>query len=196
MSDLASWIASGATMIAAVMTAANLGSRITGWGFVVFTVGSIAWTSVGILSNQPSLAITNAFLLVVNVVGVWRWLGRQARYEHGSTVASEKSRDRQHIPSLFSAASLVGAEVRYQNGATTGTIVDAMLSCDNQGMSYVVLSQGGIAGAGETLRAIGGEHFDFQGEMVLCKLDEGDVAAIPTISPRNWPVSVARAVAK
>jgi hypothetical protein len=40
MNDIAAWIAPAATVIAAVMTAANLGARITDWGFVVFTVGS------------------------------------------------------------------------------------------------------------------------------------------------------------
>ncbi|MEK7456583.1 MAG: hypothetical protein AABZ76_16905 [Pseudomonadota bacterium] len=49
MEDLAGWIAPAATMIAAMMTAANLGARVTGWGFGVFTLGSIAWSIVGLL---------------------------------------------------------------------------------------------------------------------------------------------------
>lgn len=36
---VAAWVAPVATMIAAVMTAANLGARVTGWGFVVFVIG-------------------------------------------------------------------------------------------------------------------------------------------------------------
>lgn len=64
MPDVAAWIASAATMIAAMMTAANLGTKITGWGFVVFTVGSVAWAAVGLTTEQPSLAITNGFLLL------------------------------------------------------------------------------------------------------------------------------------
>lgn len=34
--DLASWLAPAATMIAAIMTASNAGTRMTGWGFVLF----------------------------------------------------------------------------------------------------------------------------------------------------------------
>lgn len=46
MEEAAGWIASAATMIAAMMTAANLRSRVTGWGFVIFLVGAIAWSMV------------------------------------------------------------------------------------------------------------------------------------------------------
>ena len=54
MEDIAGWVAPIATMIAAMMTAANLGPRVTGWGFVVFTVGSIAWSTVAIATDQPT----------------------------------------------------------------------------------------------------------------------------------------------
>lgn len=70
MMDLAGWIAPVATMIAAMMTAANLGARITGWGFVVFTLGAISWTAVGVSTGQGNLVATNVFLTLVNAVGV------------------------------------------------------------------------------------------------------------------------------
>ena len=193
MTDVANWIASAATMIAAIMTAANLGTRITGWGFVVFTIGSIAWTFVGLTDGQMSLAITNGFLLVVNIIGIWRWLGRQARYENGSLVASRQSRVRQHIPSLFSAGSLIGADVYHENGDQAGTVIDAMLCCKTQSLNYVVLSQGGVAGAGETLRAVSGEHFNFDGDKFVCNLDALRVKALPEILPHKWPASVTEA---
>ena len=41
MAETISWIATIATVIAAFMTAANLGTRITGSGFCVFLVGSL-----------------------------------------------------------------------------------------------------------------------------------------------------------
>ncbi len=78
MAEIAGWIAPAATMIAAMMTAANLGARVTGWGFVVFSFGSVAWTTVGLTSGQTNLVLSNAFLTIVNLVGIWRWLGRQA----------------------------------------------------------------------------------------------------------------------
>ena len=106
MSDLASWIASGATTLAAVMTAANLGTRITGWGFVMFALASLVWGWVGITDDQTGLAVTNAVLLIINLFGAWRWLGRQARHEHGSAVATERSRSRGAVSTLFSGAAI------------------------------------------------------------------------------------------
>ena len=187
MPEIAGWIASAATMIAAMMTAANLGTRVTGWGFVVFTIGSVAWASVGLMSGQPSLAITNAFLFIVNLFGIWRWLGRQARYEQGSAAATQRSTVHQHVPTLFSAGALVGANVKDENGDTVGTIVDAMFGCDDTRLNYIVLSKGGIGGAGETLRAVCGEHFKFEGDTFLSRLNATEIDTIPIIKTEAWP---------
>ncbi len=91
METAANWIAPLATTIAAIMVAANLGSRFTGWGFVVFTIGSIGWIAIGVLTDQPNLLWQNAFLTLVNAVGIWRWLGLRARYEKGSAKATGDS---------------------------------------------------------------------------------------------------------
>ncbi len=42
MESILNWVAPIATIVAALMTASNLGAKITGAGFIVFTVGSIA----------------------------------------------------------------------------------------------------------------------------------------------------------
>ena len=86
MEEAAGWIAPIATMIAAMMTAANLGVRLTGWGFVVFTFGSIAWTTVGLTSGQTNLVASNGFLTIVNLVGIWRWLGQAGGVRRRSEV--------------------------------------------------------------------------------------------------------------
>src|SRR4051812_35651207 len=104
---LAGWIAPAATMIAAMMTAANLGARVTGWGFVVFTVGAIAWIVTALATGQQNLLVANAFLLVVDVIGIWRWLGRQARYADGADAAAKDS-IRDESPTLFALGSLEG----------------------------------------------------------------------------------------
>ncbi len=187
MSDVAGWIASAATMIAAMMTAANLGTRVTGWGFVVFTFGSIAWASVGIMTGQTSLAFTNGFLLLVNLFGVWRWLGRQTRHEAGSEVAQQKSHQHPQVPSLYSGASLVGATVKDGNGETVGTIIDTMHACESRTLSYVVIAQGGVGGAGETLRAIAPDHLVFGQDGVRSLLNSTDVAAVAPIDKDAWP---------
>ncbi len=73
------------------MVAANRGSRFTGWGFVMFTVGSVGWIVIGAMTNQPNLMWQNVFLCAVNVVGIWRWLGIRARYERGADAATNVS---------------------------------------------------------------------------------------------------------
>jgi sporulation protein YlmC with PRC-barrel domain len=189
--DYANWIASAATMIAAMMTAANLGTRVTGWGFVVFTIGSLAWAVVGLLSGQSSLLVTNVFLLIVNLFGVWRWLGRQARYEQGSAVATKRSRQVRHVPSLFSGGWLIGAPVKDREGNTVGTVVDTMLACDTKQLRYVVIGQGGVGGAGETLRAVDPRHVVVAEDSVSTDLTINEVAAIPAIDNDAWPVGPA-----
>jgi len=89
MLDAAGWIAPAATMIAAIMTAANLGARVTGWGFAVFAVGALAWITVGAATGQQNLLWSNAFLLLVDLVGIWRWLGRRAR-DDSATIPPRK----------------------------------------------------------------------------------------------------------
>ena len=101
MEDAAGWIAPIATMIAAMMTAANLGPRVTGWGFVVFTVGSLAWSTVAIATGQANLLWTNGFLTLVNLVGIWRWLGREAKYDDGAKTARSESDAMRAAPALF-----------------------------------------------------------------------------------------------
>src|SRR5206468_3053614 len=91
MADSISWVATIATVIAASMTAANLGTRITGYGFCVFLVGSLAWLATGLSTDQPALTWTNVVLTVLNIFGIWRWLGRQAKVEEGARTAVEAS---------------------------------------------------------------------------------------------------------
>ena len=91
METAANWIAPIATTIAAIMVAANLGTKITGWGFIVFSAGSVAWIVIGAATDQKALLWQNAFLLMVNIVGIWRWLGIRARYEKGAGAATTTS---------------------------------------------------------------------------------------------------------
>ena len=59
------------------MVAANMNARITVAGFTIFIVASIAWMADGWLENKSSLVIQNVILLLlINILGVWRWLPR------------------------------------------------------------------------------------------------------------------------
>ena len=188
MQDYAGWIAPIATAIAALMTAANLGSRVTGWGFVVFTIGSLAWATVGIGTGQTNLLLTNGFLTVVNLVGIWRWLGRQAKHEDGSAAASAKSAAA-NVPDLFGVGSLIGATVSGRDGSAIGTVVDGMMRCDGAELAYLVVAEGGVAGVGERLHALDPRSLRFGG-IVGCDLDARELACLPVLADDNWPASL------
>lgn len=64
------------TVAAAAMVAANWNARVTVAGFVIFIVASLAWMADGWIENRSSLIIQNAILLLINILGVWRWLPR------------------------------------------------------------------------------------------------------------------------
>lgn len=88
MEQIANWVAPVATTLAAVMVAANLGARLTGVGFIVFSVGAVAWMAIGLATGQANLVWQNGILLAINLLGVWRWLGLRARYDKGAAAAT------------------------------------------------------------------------------------------------------------
>jgi hypothetical protein len=69
-------LAAAATILAAALVAANWNARVTVSGFAVFIVASIAWMIDGWLESKSSLLIQNAVLLLINALGIWRWLPR------------------------------------------------------------------------------------------------------------------------
>jgi hypothetical protein len=62
------------TVLAASLVAANMNARVTVAGFIISLVVSIAWMVDGWLETKASLVIQNVILLVINLIGVWRWL--------------------------------------------------------------------------------------------------------------------------
>jgi hypothetical protein len=176
-------------MIAALMTAANLGARVTGWGFIVFTVGSVAWCVVAVGSGQANLLWTNAFLTLVNGVGIWRWLGRQARYEQGGSDATERSAAAP-APDLFAIGALAGSKVTGRDGEILGSVVEAMMKCEGAQLAYLVLSEGGVAGVGERLHAIGPGRLRFGPDGVTSDVGVEDLRAAKPLEPGHWPVAI------
>ena len=68
------WIAAIGTMLAAAMIAADMGRKVTGWGFVLFCAVSVTWIVSGLTSNAVQIAAMNAILLLINAWGVWQFL--------------------------------------------------------------------------------------------------------------------------
>lgn len=193
MEELSSWVAPIATAIAACMTASNLGSRVTGWGFVVFTIGSIAWTTYGLTTGQSNLLWQNLFLTAVNLIGVWRWLGRQAKFDEGAKAAAEKSRH-EDAPTLFAVSSLLGAPLTDRKGEPIGKTIDAMARCKDGGVAYLVVGKGGVGGVGETLHMLQWSDVAVTPETVSTTVDLGQLAPL---DPTDWPATArARAGAR
>lgn len=192
LEEIAGWVAPVATTIAAMMTAANLGARVTGSGFVVFTVGSIAWCVIGATSGQTNLLASNAFLTLVNLIGIWRWLGRQRVYEGGAETATERSR-RSSSPTLFTATGIAGRAVVDAAGERVGKAVEALVECGSGRISYVVVSTGGIGGVAEELRAVALDAVRFEGDRLCLAYDRRTLCALEPLSGKDWPGDAERA---
>jgi hypothetical protein len=187
MSSIAGWIAPIATAIAAVMTASNLGARVTGWGFAVFVVASVSWCVIGMTTGQPNLLWANGFLTLVNLVGVWRWLGRQARYERGGEKASLRSW-RSRRQDLVPLGGLIGARVTDPRGEPLGQVTEVMLRCGLARPAYLVVSSGGVAGVGETLHALYEGEFSLTRRGVSTRITQAELDRREALDPDSWPV--------
>ena len=186
MENQLSWIATIATIVAASLTASNLGARITGTGFIIFTIGSIAWLALGATTGQPALVWTNAVLTVLNLFGIWRWLGRQAKVEQGSQAAAEAS---QASPgeNLFPVSLLTRARLRPgDDKEELGKCVDAMAGCHSGRLAYVVVSEGGIAGAGETLRRVPWHSLHVNQDELVTALSPTQFRALEPVPRDDW----------
>ena len=192
VADIAGWVALAATCIAATMTAANLGARVTGFGFVVFLIGSIAWVTVAVTKGDSTqLLYSNLFLSLVNVLGIWRWLGRQAKYEEGGKVATQRSAAAR-VPTLFPTGGLAGAQLLGRDDAALGQVVEAMMRCDGAALAYVVVSEGGVGGVGERLHALAPTELRFGSDGLRCDLSADQLADRPVLESDNWPAALAQ----
>lgn len=191
MGDIAGWFAPIATMIAACVTAANLGARVTGWGFVIFTFGSIAWTAYGFATDQPNLLWQNLALTAVNLVGIWRWLIRQARLDDWARAAAEKS-ERRTSPTLFPASSLTGAAVTGRDGADLGTAVDAMVSSREGQIAYLVVDARAVAALGTALHILPWSRVRASAGGIETDLDEGSFGRLELADAARWPTRMPR----
>lgn len=186
MEQIMPWVATIATIAGALMTASNLGSRITGYGFAAFLVGSIAWAVVGAMTGQPALLWTDVVLSFLNMFGIWRWLGRQERLEEGGALAARRSRDGPG-ETLFPVSLLTKAELVAADGTVLGHGIDAMAGCSSGGIRYLVISEGGVAGVGETLRRLDWDGARVDDGKIHCSLDPAAVCKLDPIDADHWP---------
>lgn len=185
MELIATWAAPIATTIAALMTASNLSSRVTGWGFVVFTVGSLAWLTLGISTGQPSLIWQNVILTVLNLFGIWRWLGRQAKLEEGGIKAAKASEARPG-ETLFPVSLLTKATLKGADGSDLGASVDAMAGTDRGQLDYLVISSGGVGGVGEAVRRLAWADVKVDGDRLTTHFDQSRFNRLKQLAKDDW----------
>jgi uncharacterized membrane protein YphA (DoxX/SURF4 family) len=183
MEQLAGWIAPAAVMIAAIMTAANLGTRVTGWGFVIFTIGAVAWSAEAWFTHQPNLLWSNGFLAIVDGIGIYRWLGRRAKLEDGAHAAVRKSRNTARP--LFPVLSLEGLPIEGTDGTIVGHAVGAMAECESGQIAYLVIRRSGEV-LDQQLHAVAWSDIQ-AGEVFRTSISREQLAGIPAIKPEDWP---------
>ncbi len=71
------WAATATGVVAAFMVSLDSGRRVTGWGFVIFVVSSIAWITASVMAGDGALGTQNAVLFGINIFGVYRYLIRK-----------------------------------------------------------------------------------------------------------------------
>ena len=90
------WIAALGTMLAAGLIAADLGRKVTGWGFVLFCAVSVTWIVSGVTSDALPIAAMNGILLAINAWGVWQFLlspKNKAKLEKMEELAEQAERE-------------------------------------------------------------------------------------------------------
>ena len=74
MKEALGYVAMSSGIVAAIMVSANIGRRITGYGFVIFTLSSVTWIVYALQDSEMPLILQNAVLTAVNLAGIYRWL--------------------------------------------------------------------------------------------------------------------------
>jgi len=66
------WFGTLTGVAGAMILALNI--PISGWGWVLFALSALAWTIAGLAQRETSLVVLQGAFLVVDLIGVWRWL--------------------------------------------------------------------------------------------------------------------------
>lgn len=86
---MAEWLLDGlqyygaaAATVAALIVSLNLGRLWTGYAMVIFVTSSIALIGWGFMQpDSEGIGVQNVVLLVINLLGVWRYLIRPSARE-------------------------------------------------------------------------------------------------------------------
>ena len=74
LAEILEWYATVSGVIAALMLAADVNRKVTGFGFVLFCTMNIAWIAFARMDDTGGLMWQNIILFGVNLIGVWQYL--------------------------------------------------------------------------------------------------------------------------
>jgi len=78
-----------AATIAALIVSLDLGRKWTGYAMVIFVTSSVALIAWGFLQPESEgIGMQNIVLLIINGVGVWRYLFSPDRHDRGEAAAA------------------------------------------------------------------------------------------------------------
>jgi hypothetical protein len=76
--DIMQYYGAAAGALAALIVSLDLGRRWTGWAFVIFVTASLALIAWGFINDEgEGIGAQNVVLLVINLIGVYRYLIRK-----------------------------------------------------------------------------------------------------------------------
>ena len=91
------WTGAIGAILAAALIAGDFGRRLTGWGFVLFSVVSVIWIVSGLTAKDGMpIAVQNGILLLINLYGVWQFLlspRKKREIERAEELADEAKSD-------------------------------------------------------------------------------------------------------
>lgn len=92
-------------------------------------------------------------------------------------------------PYLLSSNTMVGDDVRNQQGEHLGRIEDLMVDISSSRVAYAVLSFGGFMGIGDKLFAVPLEalRYDQERNCFLLDVDKQHLENAPGFEKDNWP---------
>jgi sporulation protein YlmC with PRC-barrel domain len=96
---------------------------------------------------------------------------------------------------LFTATGITGLPVTASDGEMVGTVVEALVTCADGTVSYVVIRSGGVGGIGETLRAVARSDLDFGCKGFTLHHERTWFEALPGLADGDWPAAPEAAAA-
>lgn len=174
-----------AILVGALLTAANKGARITGYGFIALTIGAAIFTILGIAKGDWFAISVNAALTVVNGVGIRRWLGQVAVAEEAAAEANAASAESSDVETIAPVSGLIGRTVRTADGEKYGEVVDLMLGTQRRKVSYVVIHPAGEAASAFVGLAPDQLRFEAEEAVMLCPHDR-----CQKLDADSWPVEL------